>query len=59
MFPIRESQKKPDRTSEMTNGSYESLDQFATWLDNDLEKLVSKYAEFETDKSVRKFFKRS
>ena len=59
MFPIKETEKKPNSTSESINVSYESLDQFATWLDNDLEALVNKFAEFETDKSVRKFFKRS
>ena len=58
MFPTKETEKKPDTTSKSTIGSYESLDQFAAWLENDLDELVKKFAEFETDKSVCKFFKR-
>lgn len=59
MFPTKETEKKPNATSKTTSDSFESLDQFAAWLDNELDTLVIKYAEFETDKSVRKFFKRS
>ena len=42
-----------------TNKSFESIEQFSLWLDSELDVLVSQFAEFETDDSVRKFFKRS
>lgn len=61
MFPTKE-EKKPDTvvgiTAE-TERTFESLDQFSLWLDAELDVLVGQFAEFETDKSVRKFFKRS
>jgi len=61
MHPIKETEKKLGKTSiiDTTIPTYESIDQFAKWLENDLDRLVAKFAEFETDKSVRKFFKRS
>ena len=60
MFPTKESNKTPDDTlNKSVEQTFASIDQFASWLDNDLEALVNKFTEFETDKSVRKFFTRS
>lgn len=61
MFPTKE---KRDSKSDLeitakVERTFESLDQFSLWLDEELDVLVSKFAEFETDKSVRKFFTRS
>lgn len=62
MFPTNETENKPN-TGQSTvlriEQKFDSVEQFAKWLDADLDVLVSKYAEFETDKSVRNFFKRS
>ena len=60
MFPTKESEKTTDNVlKNSVEQTFASIDQFASWLDNDLEALVSKFTEFETDKSVRKFFTRS
>ena len=62
MLPIKETENKPDTGQSpllRIEHKFDSVEQFAKWLDADLELLVGKYAEFETDKSVRKFFKRS
>lgn len=67
MFPTQESENKPINNneptlSEPTLGSeltFESIEQFAAWLDADLDQLVSSFEDFETDKSVRKFFTRN
>lgn len=61
MFPTKEKQDSksiPESTTKEQR-TFESLDQFSLWLDEELDVLVSKFAEFETDKSVRKFFTRS
>jgi len=62
MFPTKESEDKPETDNVSTPAAkqpFDSIDQFAQWLEADLDLLVSTYAEFETDKSVRTFFKRS
>ena len=60
MFPTKEAQDKPSRTDSTSKElSFKSIDQFASWLDVELETLVDQFADFETDKSVRKFFTRS
>jgi len=61
MFPTKEKQDSKSIPENTTEGqrTFESLDQFSLWLDEELDVLVSKFAEFETDKSVRKFFTRS
>ena len=62
MFPTQESENKPIANNEPTLDreiTFESIDQFAAWLDADLDQLVSNFGDFETDKSVRKFFTRS
>lgn len=61
MFPTKEKQDSksvPDITAKVER-AFETLDQFSLWLDEELDVLVSQFAEFETDKSVRKFFTRS
>ena len=60
MFFTNETEKSP--TTDSTSGTqlaFDSIEQFASWLDLELEELVNQFSEFETDKSVRKFFKRS
>lgn len=42
-----------------TKKAFETIEQFSMWLDSELDVLVSRFAEFETDDSVRKFFTRS
>ena len=61
MFPTKEKQDSKSNSENTSNQekAFESLDQFSIWLDEELDVLVSKFAEFETDKSVRKFFTRS
>ena len=60
MFFTNETEKSP--TTDSTSGTqlaFDSIEQFASCLDLELEELVNQFSEFETDKSVRKFFKRS
>ena len=62
MFPTKESEQNKNRTKSNkvdATKAFESLDQFSAWLDTELEDLVNQFADFETDKSVRKYFKRS
>lgn len=61
MFPTKEKQDSKSNSENTTKQerTFESLDQFSLWLDEELDVLVSKFTEFETDKSVRKFFTRS
>ncbi|QEG21137.1 hypothetical protein [Mariniblastus fucicola] len=63
MFPTKENTENHSGTGSAAETSveqtFESIEQFASWLDSELDVLVEKFAEFETDKSVRKFFKRS
>lgn len=60
MFPTKEknefNQVQEFSSKEQT---FKSIDQFSLWLDAELEDLVSQFSDFETDKSVRKFFTRS
>ncbi len=61
MFFTNETEKKSP-TTDSTSGTqlaFDSIEQFGSWLDLELEELVNQFSEFETDKSVRKFFKRS
>lgn len=39
-------------------GKVRTHEDFAKWLDASLENLISQFEEFETDKSVRKYFSR-
>ena len=62
MSPTQESENRPTVGNESTAKraqAFKSIEQFAAWLDADLDLLVSGYENFETDNSVRKFFKRS
>ncbi len=61
MSPTKESEKKTLQSNSISNAelNFDSIDQFASWLDSELELLVGQFKDFETDKSVRKFFKRS
>ena len=61
MFFTNETEKKSPTTDSTpgTQLAFDSIEQFASWLDLELEELVNQFSEFETDKSVRKFFKRS
>ena len=56
MFSANETVNNPRPTD---STSFESIEHFASWLDSELDLLVSKFADFETDKSVRNFLKRS
>lgn len=61
MFPTKEK-KDSDRVEEFNsnvNATFESIEQFSLWLDSELDQLVGQFSEFETDKSVRKYFKRA
>lgn len=67
MFPTQESENKPIANHAPTLSepnldrelTFDSIDHFAAWLDADLDQLVSSFEEFETDRSVRKFFTRN
>lgn len=59
MFPIKEEKNSGPVSEVNANVTFESIDQFSSWLDEELDALVCKFAEFETDNSVRKFFTRS
>jgi hypothetical protein len=60
MFQINETEKKSRTNStDAEPMSFESIEKFSDWLDSELEQLTDKFAAFETDKSVRKYFTRS
>ena len=62
MFPTQEFENEAENKSLPTPAmepSFDSVEQFGQWLEADLDLLVSSFAEFETDKSVRTFFKRA
>ena len=60
MFQTNETNEAPKLDSAIyTDLSFDSIDQFASWLDAELEMLVSDFTEFETDASTLKFFQRS
>ena len=60
MFPTKETEFKSPKTDSVdAKLTFDSIDQFAAWLDAELEVLVSQFSNFETETSVHKFFNRS